>query len=166
MERDMSKASAMQIKRAGSQDAQVVRHLVRTAYAKWVSILGREPMPMRADYERAVREHEIDLLYADGRLVALIEIIMHSDHLFIENVAVTPEHQGQGLGRHLLRHAEQKARSADLTKVCLLTSHAFESNIRLYESVGFHIDRTEPFMGGTTVYMSKAIAVHDLPSTA
>jgi ribosomal protein S18 acetylase RimI-like enzyme len=161
MECAMLKASHTQIKRAGSQDAQVVRRLVREAYAKWVPILGREPMPMKADYERAIQEHEIDLLYVDGRLVALIEIIMNSDHLFIENVAVAPEHQGQGLGRHLLSHAEQKARSAKLAKLCLLTSQAFEANIRLYESVGFHIDRTEPFMGGTTVYMSKAIAVSD-----
>ncbi len=41
----------------------------------------------------------------------------------------------------------------------LLTNQAFATNIRLYESAGFHIDRTEPFAGGgTTVYMSKAIA--------
>lgn len=155
----MSKVSHWRIKRAGPRDAQVVRHLVREAYAKWVPVLGREPMPMKADYDRAVREHEIDLLYADGHLAALIEIVTNNDHLFIENVAVAPAHQGQGLGRYLLSHAEQKAKSAKLAKLCLLTSQAFEANIRLYESVGFHIDRTEPFMGGTTVYMSKAIAV-------
>lgn len=116
-------------------------------------------MPMQVDYERAVRAHDIDLLYADGCLVALIELIVNSDHLFIENIAVAPEHQRQGLGRRLLSHAEQQARNAKLTKLCLLTNQAFETNIRLYESVGFHIDRTEPFAdGGTTVYMSKAIA--------
>jgi ribosomal protein S18 acetylase RimI-like enzyme len=160
MERGMPKD--FQIKRAGSQDAQAVRQLVREAYAKWVPVIGREPMPMKADYDRAVQEHEIDLLYVDGSLVALIEIITKPDHLFIENLAVAPEHQGRGLGRHLLSHAEQKARDAKLPKLCLLTSQAFEANIRLYESVGFRIDRTEPFMGGTTVYMSKAIA--ELPS--
>ncbi len=162
----MSKTSHTEIKRAGSPDAQVVRRLVREAYAKWVPVLGREPMPMQADYERAVREHEIDLLYADGRLVALIEIIMHSDHLFIENVAVAPEHHGQGFGRYLLDHAERKARGAKLAKLCLLTAQAFEANIRLYQSLGYQIDRTEPFKGGTTVYMSKAIAVSDLPAIA
>lgn len=162
----MSKASHTQIKRAGPQDAEAVRRLVREAYAQWVPMLGREPMPMKADYERAVREHEVDLLYANGLLVALIEVIVNSDHLFIENVAVAPEYQGQGLGRQLLSYAEQKARNEKFAKLCLLTNQAFESNIRLYESAGFHIDRTEPFPGGgTTVYMSKAIATHDLPST-
>ena len=33
-----------------------------------------------------------------------------------------------------------------------------ESNVRLYQSLGFQIDRTEPFMDGFTVYMSKDLA--------
>lgn len=166
MEYDMSKASHTEIRRAESQDAEAVRRLVREAYAQWVPIIGREPMPMKADYEKAVREHEIDLLYADGHLVALIEVIVNSDHLFIENIAVSPEHQGNGLGRHLLNHAEKKASSVKLAKLCLLTNQAFEANLRLYESVGFHVDRTEPFAGGgTTVYMSKVIAANDSSST-
>jgi ribosomal protein S18 acetylase RimI-like enzyme len=149
----------MQIRRATSQDAQSVRRLVREAYAQWIPVIGREPMPMKADYERAIQDHEIDLLYADGDLVALIEVITHPDHLFIENIAVAPYRQGQGLGHHLLRHAEERARETNLGELRLLTNQAFEANIRLYESVGFQIDRTEPFAGGgTTVYMSKAIA--------
>jgi GNAT superfamily N-acetyltransferase len=152
----------MQIKKAASEDAQAVRRLVREAYAQWIPVIGREPMPMKADYERAVRDHEIDLLYADGDLVALIEVIVNSDHLFIENIAVVPHRQGQGFGRYLLSHAEEKARKANLRELRLLTNQAFSANIRLYGSVGFHIDRTEPFAGGgTTVYMSKPL----LPTT-
>jgi ribosomal protein S18 acetylase RimI-like enzyme len=146
------------IRRANSQDVEAVRRLVREAYAQWIALIGREPMPMKADYERAVRDHEIDLLYADRDLVALIEVIVHSDHLFIENVAVIPHRQRQGFGRYLLSHAEEKARKANLGELRLLTNQAFEANIRLYESVGFRIDRTEAFAGGgITVYMSKAL---------
>jgi ribosomal protein S18 acetylase RimI-like enzyme len=152
--------------RATSRDADRVRRLVRDAYAQWVPVIGREPMPMRADYAQAIREHDIDLLFVDARLLALIEVIPRPDHLFIENIAVAPEHQGQGLGRRLLRHAEQKARDSQLAKLCLLTNQAFEANIRFYESDGFHIDRTEPFAGGgTTVYMSKVIAIPDQTAT-
>ena len=114
---------------------------------------------MKADYERAVRDNEIDLLYADDDLVGLIEVIVNSDHLFIENIAVVPHRQGQGLGRHLLSRAEERARKANLRELRLRTNQAFASNIRLFESVGFRVDRTEPFPGvGTTVYMSKPIA--------
>jgi ribosomal protein S18 acetylase RimI-like enzyme len=137
----------MQIKKAASEDAQAVRRLVREAYAQWIPVIGREPMPMKADYERAVRDHEIDLLYVDGDLVALIEVIVNSNHLFIENIAVAPHHQGQGLGHCLLNHAEDRARKVNLRELRLLTNQAFQADIRLYESVGFHINRTEPFAG-------------------
>jgi len=118
---------------------------------------------MKADYDRAIREHDIDLLYVGGNLVALIEMIMAVDHLFIENVAVEPVHQGKGFGRQLLSHADRKAWKAGLPEIRLLTNAAFAANIRLYRSVGFRIDREEPFRGGTAVYMSKAIALSDLP---
>jgi len=152
------KASPREISRAAAEDADAVRLLVRRAYAQWVPVLGREPLPMTADYDRAIREHSIDLVRADGQVIALIETILAPDHLFIENIAVAPECQGQGLGRRLLIHAERQARNAGRTEIRLLTSGAFEANIRLYQFVGFRIDRTEPFRGGTTVYMSKRLA--------
>lgn len=154
----MPGSSPMKIVQAVPEDAQKVRDLVRAAYAKWIPLIGREPMPMQADYNRAVREHDVDLLYGDDGLMALIEIIPRPDHLFIENIAVAPKHQGRGLGRHLLAHAERKAGLAGVAEMRLLTNLAFESNVRLYQSVGFQIDRTEPFGNGSTVYMSKTWA--------
>ena len=155
----MSKLPHLTIRRAGPPDATAVRSLTRAAYAQWIPVIGREPLPMKADYEKAVREHEIDLLHADEQLVALIEVFVMADHLFIENIAVSPEHQGKGLGHHLLNHAEAKAKSAGLEELRLLTNQAFATNVQLYQSVGFRIDRTEPhFGGGTTVYMSKSLA--------
>ena len=145
------------VRAATPGDASRVRALVRSAYAKWVPLIGREPLPMAADYDRAVRDHEIDLFHADGELIALIELIRNPDHLFIENVAVTPARQGRGIGRRLLAHAEQKARDQGVPEIRLATNSAFESNIRLYLSVGYRIDRHEPFMGGAAVYMSKKI---------
>jgi hypothetical protein len=53
---------------------------------------------MQADYERAVVEHTIDLLIVDDALAGLVETILRPDHLWIENVAVAPEQQGEALG--------------------------------------------------------------------
>jgi ribosomal protein S18 acetylase RimI-like enzyme len=138
-----------QIRSATPADAASIRSIVRAAYAKWVPALGREPLPMQADYDRAIREHQIDLLYVDGQMVGLIEMIARADHLFIENVAVSPEHQGQGLGRRLLAHAERVALARGYRDIRLLANAVFESNISLYKAVGYRIDREEPFMGGS-----------------
>lgn len=144
-----------QITRATPADAFAVRQLVRDAYAKWVPIFGREPVPMLADYDVAVREHEVDLAHVGGVLAAVLEVILRPDHLFIENIAVAPGYQGQGLGRYLMAHAEHRARDLGLPNVQLLTGQLMDSNVRLYQRLGFQIDRTEPFMDGFTVYMSK-----------
>ena len=80
----------LELRRAGPADAEAVRALTRHAYAKWVPLIGREPKPMQADYERALREHRVDLAYRDKALAGLIETIAQPDHLLIENVAVAP----------------------------------------------------------------------------
>jgi ribosomal protein S18 acetylase RimI-like enzyme len=143
------------IRRAGPADVQAVRDLVRAAYGKWVALIGREPLPMQADYELAVREHRIDLLILDGELAGLIETIQHADHLWIENVAVAPARQGEGFGRRLLAQAERQAREAGLDAVRLLTNAAFEANIALYKALGYAVERTEPIFDGTAVHMCK-----------
>ena len=102
-------ASNVEIRSAVLEDAARIRYLTRAAYAKWVTLIGREPLPMQADYERAVVEHTIDVLIVDGALAGLVETILRPDHLWIENVAVAPGQQGRGFGRLLLAHAEQRA---------------------------------------------------------
>jgi GNAT superfamily N-acetyltransferase len=139
-------------------DAAAIRDIVRAAYAKWVPVIGREPLPMHADYDKAVAEHPFDLAIAEGRIVGMIETMLADDHLWIENVCVTPEAQGRGIGRLLLGRAERKALEAGRSELRLLTNGAFEANVSLYKRHGYVIDREEPFMNGVTVYMSKRLA--------
>jgi GNAT superfamily N-acetyltransferase len=150
-------ASHVEIRPALSEDAARIRDLTRAAYAKWVALIGREPLPMQADYQRAVAEHTIDLLIVDCALAGLVETILRSDHLWIENVAVAPERQGRGFGRLLLDQAERRAIQSGRAEIRLLTNQAFTANLELYARRGYSVDRTEPFRGGTTVHMSKRV---------
>ncbi|MEO8756697.1 MAG: GNAT family N-acetyltransferase [Devosia sp.] len=150
-------AETLRFRPAMRDDADSIRDLVRSAYAKWVPLIGREPMPMQADYAMAVAEHDFDLLLDGDTLVGLLETMHRPDHLWIENIAVHPDRQHQGLGRKLLKWAERRAEVAGTSELRLLTNAAFESNVSLYKKAGFKIDRTEPFKGGTTVYMSRNI---------
>nr|WP_245340499.1 hypothetical protein [Mesorhizobium sp. WSM4313] len=58
----------------------------------------------------------------------------------------------------MLERAEHKARAASRFELRLLTNGAFAANVSLYKKHGYTIDREEPFMNGTTVYMSKKLA--------
>lgn len=145
------------LRRATLADATAIRDLTRAAYAKWVAVIGREPKPMGADYEAAVRAHRFDLLHAGSELAALIETVDAGDHLLIENVAVSPAHQGRGLGRLLLAHAEEIAVGLGYDRVALYTNQRFEANVALYLRVGYGVDREEPIGDGVVVHMSKAL---------
>lgn len=142
---------------AGPNDIEIIKQIVMAAYAKWVPLINREPLPMVADYGEALKTHRFDLLETGGKVVGLIETAAKDDHLWIENIAVKPEEQRNGFGKILIGKAEELAKDAGLFELRLLTNAAFESNIQLYEKAGFQIDRNVPFMGGITVYMSKKL---------
>lgn len=142
---------------ATHDDVAAIRALVRTAYAKWVPLIGREPMPMTVDYSHAIAEHDFDLLVDGETIVGVLETEHQPDHLWIENVCVHPDRQHQGLGRRLLKWAERRAEVAGTSEIRLVTNEAFAANIALYKRVGYKVDRTEPFKGGTAVYMSKSL---------
>ena len=147
------------LRRAVPGDAAAVQALTRDAYAKWVPLISREPLPMTADYDRAVREHLIDLWEEGGELLALIEVIPAEDHLLIENVAVRPDQQGRGIGDRLLRHAEALARSLGVDEVRLYTNAAFAENLAFYARRGYQeYRRATVIPGSVTVYMKKKIA--------
>jgi GNAT superfamily N-acetyltransferase len=150
---------ADELRRATPADAKAVRDLSRAAYAKWVPLIGREPLPMTADYDRAIANHIIELLEEGGQLLALIEMIQQEDHLLVENVAVRPDQQGKGLGEWLLQHAEGIARSLDLEEMRLYTNAAFTSNIAFYAKRGYEEYRRGAIVPGTTtVFMRKRIS--------
>jgi len=162
----MSNSSNLVFTLAVPSESNAIRDLVRAAYARWVPVIGREPRPMQADYAAAILVHRIDLLHEGSRLVGLIETLMHHDHLWIENVAVAPDAQRLGYGRHLLAHAETLARQADKAELRLLTNAAFVANVALYERLGYGVMHSEPFMGGTTLYMSKRLTPGDAQTSS
>ena len=150
---------AVTFRRAGLADAPAVRKLTREAYAKWIPVIGREPLPMWADYELAVQNHWIDLVERDGVLVALIEMIPRADHLYVQNIAIAETQQGRGLARHLLGRAETLAKQSGLPELRLLTNKAFASNLALYARLGFETSAEVPFPGGgITVHFRKPVS--------
>jgi len=149
--------AAVSLRQATAADAGAIRDLTREAYAKWVKVVGREPLPMTVDYAEAVRWHRFDLLFEGGALAALIETLPQGDELLIENVAVRPAFQKRGYGVRLLKLAEALAAEGGPTGTRLYTNALFAENIRLYLALGYTIEREETLGGRTTVHMVKPL---------
>jgi ribosomal protein S18 acetylase RimI-like enzyme len=147
---------ALRVAQAG--DAAAITALSREAYAKWVPVQGREPLPMTADYAEALKTHRFDLLGAGGELAALIETVREGDELLIVNVAVRPGFQKRGFGVRLLRLAEQLAVEGGLRGTRLYTNKLFTENIALYESLGYVLEREEDMGFAIRVHMARPLS--------
>jgi N-acetylglutamate synthase-like GNAT family acetyltransferase len=145
-------------RRANPDDAAQILEITRESYQKWCAILGREPMPMTADYHHAVRHHVIELAFEDGRMLGLAETIPCEKSLLIKNLAVRPAAQGRGLGKLLLKRVEDIARELELRNVTLYTNKLFQVNIDYYSRRGYVFDREEKISDGWVVHMSKSFA--------
>jgi ribosomal protein S18 acetylase RimI-like enzyme len=157
MDASPAPGTALELRRAGDADAETIRDLVSTAYEHYVPLIGRTPIPMLTDYADAVRAHEVWLLDDGGTTVGVLELDPRTDHMWLENVAVLPAHQGRGFGRRLLRHAEAVARARGLREIRLLTNERYVANIAMYKRYGYVETDRRPHLGTDLVYFTKLI---------
>ncbi len=150
-------SGAVTLRQGVVADVDAIRDLTRAAYAKWIAVIGREPRPMTADYDAAIHAHRFDLLFVGDTMAGLIETVAQDGGLLIENVAVTPKFQGEGLGRRLMQHAEDLARSLAIGEMRLYTNQRFAENISLYSALGYAFDREEALPAGVVIHMRKPL---------
>ena len=56
-----------------------------------------------------------------------------------------------------MAHAERLAAAQGVGEIRLYTNQRFAENVRLYQALGYRIDREEESALGVTVYMSKPL---------
>ncbi|HEY6549914.1 MAG TPA: GNAT family N-acetyltransferase [Solirubrobacterales bacterium] len=127
----------MQIRPAVPGDAQDIHELVQRAYAHYVERIGRRPGPMDEDYAEKVARNLVSVAGEAGDIVGLIVLIREPRSLLVENVAVAPERQGEGIGAALLAFAEATAREAGTPTLRLYTHAAMTENLALYPRLGY-----------------------------
>jgi N-acetylglutamate synthase-like GNAT family acetyltransferase len=143
-------------------DVPAIEALVRNAYGKYIERIGKPPAPMSADYTQLVDEGDVWVLELDGELAGLIILESEVDHLLVSNVAVSPAHQGRGLGSKLLAHAETQARQRGIRELRLYTNELMHENLLVYGKLGWtEYDRAEQD-GFRRVFMKKELG--GLPS--
>lgn len=126
------------MRRARPEEAAAVGALVEAAFARHVEAVGRRPAPMDDDHAAHIAAGEQWVSDGpDGSLASAIVLTEQDGHLHVDNVAVAPELQGQGLGRALLAFADEEARRRGLGEVRLYTNAAMSDNLIMYPKLGF-----------------------------
>jgi ribosomal protein S18 acetylase RimI-like enzyme len=93
----------------------------------------------------------------DSDVAGVLVLRPDGDALMVENVAVDPARQGEGLGRALLTFASDQAAVRGVEELRLYTHELMTSNIDLYERLGWEeYDRLEQH-GFARVFMRKRV---------
>ncbi len=129
--------SVIKIRPATIADLEFVTECARAAYARYVKRIGKEPAPMRADFQAQIRNGIVDIAEAGSRPAGYLACYAVAGDLLLESVAVHPRFAGRGIGRALIEHAESTARARGLAADRLYTNAAMTENLSLYPHLGY-----------------------------
>jgi ribosomal protein S18 acetylase RimI-like enzyme len=144
---------AMGLRAAVPSDEARLREIARAAYAKYVPRIGREPMPMGADFAPEIAAGHAFVVESEGEVAGYMVAWAEPDAYFIDNIAVDPTRQGTGLGRELINRAVEAARRHGLGAIRLYTNAAMHENLALYARIGFIETRRATEDGFDRVFM-------------
>jgi len=145
------------IRPARMEEAAALRDLAQRAYAPWIPVVGRRPAPMDDDYPHHVAAGEVFVTEREGAVAAFCVLVAAPDHLLLDNVAVDPERQGEGLGRTMIAFAESEARARGYGELRLFTHERMAANIALYARLGFVETHRAEQAGFRRVFMAKRL---------
>jgi GNAT superfamily N-acetyltransferase len=146
------------IRPARATDLTAIEAIVERAYGVYVERIGMRPGPMDDDHAEQVRR---GLMFVDeegGEVAGLIVLVETGGGLLIENIAVDPVRQGQGIGRRLLEFAEETALAAGIDTLTLYTHEKMSENLTLYAGLGYVETERRAERGFSRVFMEKRLA--------
>ena len=142
---------------AAASDAAGISECVRAAYSHYIERIGMPPGPMLDDYAQVVRDHRAYVIDDGGRVVGVLVLMDKEDGLLLDNVAVLPKRQGEGIGRCLIEHAESEARRLGHRHLDLYTHERMTENIAMYGRIGYEEVERRTERGFPRVYMRKRL---------
>ncbi len=145
------------IRVATTSDTDAIAGLVDEAYGHYVERIGRKPLPMIVNYQTAIEEHQIWVIEAAVHLKAVLELIPSNTYLLIENIAIAPDYQKQGIGRWLMFFAEREAIRQGFAEIRLYTNERFVENLAFYAKLGYTEMYREDFKGLDVVHFHKVL---------
>ncbi|NJO22768.1 MAG: GNAT family N-acetyltransferase [Sphingomonadales bacterium] len=149
-------AGDLSLRRGGIDDLDAVLALQQAAYAPNRLLLGREPLPLLADYQQIFRDYEVWLADVDG-LAGVLILQPRPDDLLIWSIATDLARQRGGLGKVLLAAAEVRARELKRDTIRLYTGAVLQHLIDWYGRHGYRVERIEQLSDRAITHMIKPL---------
>lgn len=127
----------VRLRQASSADAGQIGDCVAAAYRHYIPRIGKPPAPMLIDYASIIGEHQVWVAELAGEVVGVLVMIPEEGCLLLENVAVHPNVQSQGIGRQLLGLGGREASRQAFPEMRLYTNVLMTENLQLYRGLGW-----------------------------
>jgi N-acetylglutamate synthase-like GNAT family acetyltransferase len=150
-------AMTQDLRLATHDDLQAVETVIRATYFHYVVRIGREPGPMLDDYTALIGKGLVHVIEHDDMVKGVLVLIPEERSMLLDNVAVSPDAQGLGLGRRMLEFAECAAMASGYRSIKLYTNEAMTENIELCSRIGYVETHRAEEKGLRRVYMEKPL---------
>jgi N-acetylglutamate synthase-like GNAT family acetyltransferase len=112
---------------------------------------------MTEDYASVIRQRRVTVAESGTKIIGVLVLAVTQEGFLLENVAVDPSRQGEGLGRIFVELAEAAARREGFKSIYLYTHEKMTENQALYAKIGYvELDRRDE-KGLRRVYMRKSL---------
>lgn len=125
------------IRKARHSELDQVEACAVAAYSRYIERIGKAPAPMVADFAASIENETLYVIADDEKICGFVVFYARDDHVHLENVALDPLSQGQGLGMRLIEFVEQRARADGYARVELYTNAKMTENLGLYPRLGY-----------------------------
>ncbi len=112
---------------------------------------------MLDDYEQVVAECKVFVAEYEKQVVGVLVLRRAAEGFLLENIAVHPMYQGEGIGSQLLKLAESEAKVEGFESIYLYTNEKMTENRALYERIGYKTYAHRVEKGLSRIYMRKTL---------
>jgi ribosomal protein S18 acetylase RimI-like enzyme len=113
---------------------------------------------MLDDYGQVIQQHQVFVAEQQSQVVGVIVLILKGRGILLDNVAVHPAQQGQGVGVRLITLAEAESRRQGFMQLDLYTHESMTENIAMYKKLGYFETERRTERGYQRVYMRKVLS--------
>lgn len=133
----------MNMRPATAGDQPVLFEVHRSVFRAHIEALwGWDEVWQRENFAAEFASAATSILEEDGRIAGYIQTVDKHDRIYVQNIAISEEYQGKGIGTRLLKGLQSNAAARKVP----LQLGVFRTNApaqRLYERLGFqHVGET------------------------
>lgn len=148
----------MRIRIAGPTDIAEIKSCEEQAFDLSARRGNTRDADQSAVMAAQIDEGQVHVIQESALILGYISFTSSFDHLFVDTIAVLPDHHRKGLGSRLLNHAEEAASDRGLGSVKLFTDGKIAGNVLFYQRHGYL--ETDRCVDGdfSRIFYSKAVA--------